>query len=162
MPTEVSSQIWLGPIPQTALASLPGETAGHERGCCFMSSWASGVGAITLFVEDLPASKRFYLDVFELPIEYEDPDSVVFKIGSTLVNLLSVKEAPELVEPAGVGGPASGARFVLTINVDDVDAVSAAVVARGATLLNGPTDRPWGIRTASFQDPAGHIWEIAR
>ena len=23
-------------------------------------------------------------------------------------------------------------------------------------------DRPWGIRTASFRDPDGHIWEIAR
>jgi uncharacterized glyoxalase superfamily protein PhnB len=22
-------------------------------------------------------------------------------------------------------------------------------------------DRPWGIRTASFRDPGGHIWEIA-
>ncbi|MDQ3782600.1 MAG: VOC family protein, partial [Actinomycetota bacterium] len=29
-------------------------------------------------------------------------------------------------------------------------------------LLNGPVDRPWGVRTASFRDPAGHIWEIAR
>jgi uncharacterized glyoxalase superfamily protein PhnB len=23
-------------------------------------------------------------------------------------------------------------------------------------------DRPWGIRTASFRDPGGHIWEIAQ
>lgn len=23
-------------------------------------------------------------------------------------------------------------------------------------------ERPWGIRTASFRDPGGHIWEIAR
>jgi lactoylglutathione lyase len=22
-------------------------------------------------------------------------------------------------------------------------------------------DRPWGIRTASFRDPGGHIWEVA-
>jgi lactoylglutathione lyase len=29
-------------------------------------------------------------------------------------------------------------------------------------LLNGPMDRPWGIRTASFLDPGGHIWEIAQ
>ncbi|HPM51986.1 MAG TPA: hypothetical protein PK282_07100, partial [Rhodoglobus sp.] len=27
--------------------------------------------------------------------------------------------------------------------------------------LNGPVDRPWGIRTAAFADPAGHVWEIA-
>jgi uncharacterized glyoxalase superfamily protein PhnB len=33
---------------------------------------------------------------------------------------------------------------------------------RGVKLLNGPMDRPWGIRTASFTDPAGNIWEIAQ
>ena len=39
--------------------------------------------------------------------------------------------------------------------------VCAELAARGVTLLNGPMDRPWGIRTASFTDPSGHIWEIA-
>ena len=29
-------------------------------------------------------------------------------------------------------------------------------------LLNGPVDREWGVRTASFTDPDGHIWEIAQ
>jgi uncharacterized glyoxalase superfamily protein PhnB len=28
-------------------------------------------------------------------------------------------------------------------------------------LLNGPMNRPWGIRTAAFTDPDGHIWEVA-
>jgi uncharacterized glyoxalase superfamily protein PhnB len=48
-----------------------------------------------------------------------------------------------------------------TLDVDDVDAMCAELAARGVELLNGPMDRPWGIRTASFKDPAGHIWEIA-
>jgi uncharacterized glyoxalase superfamily protein PhnB len=49
----------------------------------------------------------------------------------------------------------------LTIPVDDVDVRCAELAALGVELLNGPMDRPWGIRTASFTDPAGHIWEIA-
>ena len=49
-----------------------------------------------------------------------------------------------------------------TITVDDVDAMCAELAARGVKLLNGPMDRPWGIRTASFSDPGGHIWEIAK
>jgi uncharacterized glyoxalase superfamily protein PhnB len=49
----------------------------------------------------------------------------------------------------------------LTINVDDVDAVCAELARRGVTLLNGPVDRPWGVRTAAFRDPDGHVWEIA-
>ena len=31
-----------------------------------------------------------------------------------------------------------------------------------SSLLNGPVDRDWGMRTASFADPDGHIWEIAQ
>jgi lactoylglutathione lyase len=56
----------------------------------------------------------------------------------------------------------AGSRAVFTIPVDDVDALCAELTARGVTLLNGPMDRPWGVRTASFCDPAGHIWEIAK
>ena len=59
-------------------------------------------------------------------------------------------------------GHAAGARFQLTIEVDDVDAVCAVLGRRGVQLLNGPMDRPWGIRTASFTDPGGHIWEVAQ
>ncbi len=50
---------------------------------------------------------------------------------------------------------------MFTIDVDDVDAMCAELRSRGVELLNGPLDRPWGVRTASFADPAGHIWEIA-
>ena len=127
-----------------------------------MGSWPSGISAITLFVEDLPATKQFYLDVFGLPIHYEDDVSTVFKFGGTLINLLQVSEAPELIAPATVASPDAGARMQFTIDVDDVDAICAQLTARGVTLLNGPIDRPWGIRTACFRDPAGHIWEIAK
>jgi uncharacterized glyoxalase superfamily protein PhnB len=50
---------------------------------------------------------------------------------------------------------------VLTVRVDDVDAHCERLRVAGIALLNGPMDRPWGPRTASFQDPGGHIWEIA-
>jgi lactoylglutathione lyase len=121
----------------------------------------AAIGAITLFVEDLAAARAFYASVFGLPVHYEDDASAVFRFGPTLVNLLVVGEAPELVAPAPVASPGAGVRFQLTITVEDVDAAAAEAQARGATLLNGPMDRPWGIRTASFRDPAGHVWELA-
>ena len=127
-----------------------------------MATWAAGINAITLFVEDLPATKQFYLDVFELPVFFEDDVSAVFSFGGTLVNLLQASEAPELIEPASVAPAAAGSRLQLTINVDDVDAVCDELRRRGVELLNGPMERPWGVRTAAFRDPAGHIWEIAR
>ena len=123
--------------------------------------WPGAIAAITLFVEDLEAAKRFYADVFRLPVDYEDDNSAVFRFGETLVNLLAVGEAPSLVAPAAVAAADGGVRFQFTLGVDDVDAMSAELEARGVELLNGPMDRPWGIRTASFRDPGGHIWEIA-
>jgi len=127
-----------------------------------MDSWPKGVAAVTLFVEDLDAAKQFYRDVFGLPVAFEDDDSAVFNFGNTLVNLLKTTAARELIEPALVAGRESGSRLQFTIAVDDVDAMCAKLATRGVELLNGPIDRPWGVRTASFRDPGGHIWEIAK
>lgn len=124
-------------------------------------SWAAGISAITLFVEDLAAAKDFYRKVFGVPLVFEDANSAVFKFGATLINLLVSSAAPELIKPASVASPDAGARMQFTIEVDDVDAMCAKLAERGVRLLNGPMDRPWGIRTASFMDPGGHIWEIA-
>ncbi len=127
-----------------------------------MAGWRpDNIFAITLFVEDLDAAKEFYRSVFALPVDYEDHDSAVFAFGGVLVNLLAASQAPGLVEPAPVGGSDAGVRFQLTIRVDDVDAAAREAVSRGAVLLNGPLDRPWGVRTAAFRDPAGHVWELA-
>ncbi len=123
---------------------------------------SASIGAITLFTEDLDRSKQFYGDVFGLPVAFEDDNSAVFSFGNTIINLLKIPAAHELVEPGTVAGRDAGARFVLTIGVDDVNAVCEELAQRGVALLNGPVNRPWGVRTASFTDPGGHIWEIAQ
>lgn len=120
------------------------------------------ISAITLFVEELQRTKAFYTDVFDLTLIYEDANSAAFKGDHTIVNLLKVEAAQDLIAPGTVAGQAEGARFQLTTDVDDVDAVCARLQEQGVELLNGPVDRPWGLRTASFTDPAGHIWEIAQ
>ena len=122
----------------------------------------NNIGAITLFVEDLERAKLFYRRVFGLDVFFEDPNSAVFKFGATLINLLLADAARDLVAPSAVGRSDAGPRFQLTIPVDDVDATCAQLHELGVELLNGPMNRPWGIRTASFQDPGGHIWEIAQ
>jgi len=137
------------------MATTPGTGA-------YADPWPKGISAITLFVENVEVAKRFYQEVFGLPVVFEDDNSAVFSFGHTLINLLKVTEAPELIDPAVVASREAGSRLVLTITVDDVDAMCAELAARGVELLNGPMDRPWGIRTASFRDPGGHIWEIAK
>ncbi len=120
------------------------------------------VGAITLFVEDPRQSKTFYERVFDAPAVNEDEDSVAFKFENMIVNLLRTSSAHDLIGPALVGGRETGSRFQLTIWVDDADAVCAELARRGVKLLNGPIDRHWGLRTATFMDPDGHVWEIAQ
>jgi catechol 2,3-dioxygenase-like lactoylglutathione lyase family enzyme len=137
-------------------------TINHPTGKrCEVDAWPTGISAITLFVEDLEAARRFYGEAFGLPIMFEDDNSAVFDFGNTIINLLKTSAAHELIEPAAVASRGAGARAQFTIQVDDVDAMCADLTTRGVQLLNGPIDRPWGIRTASFTDPAGHIWEIA-
>ncbi len=130
-----------------------------------MSAWSTtkkSIGAITLFVEDLDRAKAFYQDVFGLPVAFTDDNSAVFSFDNTIINLLRTTAAPDLIKPALVAGPEAGSRFQFSIWVDDVDAVCADLAQRGVTLLNGPVSRPWGMRTAAFTDPSGHVWEIAQ
>lgn len=126
-----------------------------------MPALLKNLSAITLFVEDLPAARNFYQEFLELPLVFEGDTSAVYDLGNTIINLLKISEAPELITPAAVATRDAGSRLQFTITVDDVDAKCAELTARGVELLNGPMDRPWGIRTATFADPAGHIWEIA-
>jgi catechol 2,3-dioxygenase-like lactoylglutathione lyase family enzyme len=125
-----------------------------------MKGW-SGISAITLFVEDLAATQAFYEDIFGLSLHSEDPESSVFMLGNILVNLLVEPAVPELISPATLAPRAAGSRAVFTLMVEDIDVTCAELTARGAELLNGPMDRPWGIRTASLIDPNGYVWEIA-
>lgn len=120
------------------------------------------VDVITLFVEDMQRVRAFYQEVFGLSAVYEDAVSAVFNFGNMSINLLNISEAYGLIQPGTVANRESGSRFQFTIRVDDVDAVCDELKPRGVTLLNGPMDRPWGVRTAAFMDPAGHVWEIAQ
>jgi lactoylglutathione lyase len=120
------------------------------------------VGAITLFVEDSQRSKSFYERVFELAVAYEYDDAAGFKLENMIVNLLEIPAARDLIDPASVADPAAGSRFQLTIWVDDADAACTELMKRGVDLINGPADTGWGMRTAAFSDPDGHIWEIAQ
>lgn len=126
-----------------------------------MSAALKSVGAITLFVEDPQQSKSFYQDVFDVSVIVEDDDAVALSFENTIVNLLAVPAARELINPGAVASREAGSHFQLTIWVDDADTVCAELATRGVELLNGPMNREWGMRTAIFTDPDGHIWEIA-
>lgn len=127
-----------------------------------MTSSLDHISAMSLFVEDLQAAKTFYMEVFGVKVIFEDESSVAVKFGNLIVNLLRAENAQEIVEPGVVATRDSGSRFQLSIWVDDVDAVCTELQKHGVKLLAGPINRPWGMRTANFVDPAGHSWEVGQ
>lgn len=126
-----------------------------------MSDWKKNIAAITLFVEDPGRAKAFYQMVFELHPAHEEDTEAMFRLDDTLLFVTKSSEAPRMIAPAVAGSPGNGPRQVFAIIVDDVDAVCAELKHKGVSLLNGPEDRSWGMRTANFQDPDGYVWEIA-
>jgi catechol 2,3-dioxygenase-like lactoylglutathione lyase family enzyme len=127
-----------------------------------MSAAPARLGAVTLFVTDVAVAKSWYETVFAAPVVFEDEQSVAFQFENTIVNLLRITEASELVAPATVAPADAGAQFQLTVWIDDADAAIARLAEFGVALLNGPIDRPWGQRTTCIADPDGHVWELAQ
>lgn len=125
-----------------------------------MADWKREIGAMTLFVPDLGAARKFYADAFGLDARPLDDDSAMLRFEGMFVFLRRVAAAaqplPEVLEEAGKGA----GQFAII--VDDVDAVCAEIMGRGVQPLAGPADRDWGMRTATFAGPGGYIWEIAQ
>ena len=76
-----------------------------------------------------------------------------------MVNVLRAAAVPELIEPSKMA--ATGLRSIYTLPVDDVDTAVAELSRRGIEPQSGPVDRSWGIRTANYADPDGHVWELS-
>lgn len=127
-----------------------------------MEAAIKDVGAIILFVEDLQRSRAFYHGVLGLDVEFEDDDSVGFKIEGLAFIVLKVERARVQLQDEPTATPGGGATGFLTSFTDDVDALHADLVERGVHFFQKPTDQPWGMRTAYLKDPDGHVWEIAQ
>jgi catechol 2,3-dioxygenase-like lactoylglutathione lyase family enzyme len=120
------------------------------------------LSAISLFTEDLAASKAFYTSVFGAAVVNEDAESCAVKFNNTIINLLVSSAGQELVRPAAVAPPSAGKRFQLTVWVEDLESAMAALREKGVVFLTGPETKPWGLRTVTFEDPAGHSWEVGQ
>ncbi|KFG01020.1 VOC family protein [Streptomyces europaeiscabiei] len=79
------------------------------------------------------------------------------QIGNSVV--MVADEFPEL----GFRGPKSlgGTPVHLYVYVEDVDAVFAEALTRGATELTAVKDEFYGDRVGQFEDPFGHRWHVA-
>lgn len=125
-----------------------------------MADWQKEIGAMTLFVQDLDRCKDFYQDVFGLQAQVPDPDTVMFRFTNVFVFLHKAAQSTEPVPEIRQEAVRGAGQFAIV--VDDVDAVCAELSHRGVEPISGPANRDWGMRTVTFADPAGFIWEIAQ
>ena len=124
---------------------------------------------VTLGVDDLEKSLRFYRDGLGFPTEgivgqeFEYGAVAFFQLQSGL--RLALWPRKSIAHDTGLTVAArSPTDFTVAHNVrskDEVDAVMAQVKAAGATIIKPAHETFWGGYTAYFQDPDGHVWEVA-
>lgn len=116
-----------------------------------------------LCVDGAGAAIAFYCDVFGGTERFrlDAPGGAVghaeIQLGDSVVMVSD--EWPDM----GIRGPGAygGTAVTLGVYVEDVDAVVAAALARGATLVRPVEDQFYGDRSGQVLDPWGHRWSIA-
>lgn len=125
---------------------------------------------VTLGVADMDRAREFYTALGWQP--GPSPEHIeFFQAGAMIVGLwdrmaLAVDSGID-VDDETEDTPGSGNSWggkVLGLNVSsagDVDEQFETAVDAGATVLRRPATRYWGGYSAVFEDPDGHVWEIA-
>lgn len=124
---------------------------------------------ITLAVDDLERSLRFYRDGLGLATEgivgqeYDEGATAFFDLDGGLK--LGIYPRKSLAIDAGLPeSPPGPTDFSLAHNVAskaEVDEVMRQAADAGATVTRPARDVFWGGYTGYFQDPDGHLWEVA-
>lgn len=118
---------------------------------------------LRLLTGDLAAAIHFWRDLLQLSLHFQDESLgyASFEMGSVGLEIMARSSfAASLGQPWLQQEPL-GCQIVLDFRVADVDAAYADLVARGATPLAPPMDRPlWRARTAHVADPDGHVVEL--
>ncbi len=78
------------------------------------------------------------------------------ELGDSMIMLADESPDSPAKSPKGLGG----SPVTISLYVEDVDGVWEKAMAAGAKELRPPTDQFYGDRTAQFEDPWGHRWNI--
>lgn len=134
----------------------------------------SAIAAVTLGVDDLERSLRFYREVLGLSSpgiigtenvgDETNPGGAAAMFTQDNGLVLSLYGRADLAKDAGLpidrvaGSPMSIGWFV--DGREEVDAVLDRASRAGATYVRAALERPWGIYAGYFADPDGHLWEV--
>lgn len=124
---------------------------------------------LTLGVDDLERALAFYRDGLGLPgegivgAEFEHGAVAFFELEGGLK--LALFPRASLARDAGLPQqPASATELTIGHNVAsraEVDATMAQAERAGAAIVKPAQDTFWGGYAGYFQDPDGHLWEVA-
>ena len=93
-------------------------------------------------------------------VKHTDANSARFEDPQLLLPQRSA--AAQLVGEDTLSAHADGClRWLSCVEIEDVDAMRAALGADGVKFVQPLTSRSWSARTAQFADPDGNLWEIA-
>lgn len=124
---------------------------------------------LTLGVDDLDRALAFYRDGLGLSTpgivgkEFEHGAVAFFELQSGLQ--LALWARASIAHDTGLSeSPRSPTDFTIGHNVrspDEVDAVMGQAERAGATVVKPAGETFWGGYAGYFQDPDGHLWEVA-
>ena len=127
------------------------------------------VTVITIGVDDLEKSLRFYRDGLGLPTEgiigqeFEYGSVVFIELQAGL--RLALWPRKNIAHDTGLRlGQTSPTEFTLGHNLSsraEVDQVMQQAATAGALIVKPAQDTFWGGYAGYFQDPDGHLWEVA-
>ena len=127
------------------------------------------ITVLTLGVADLNKSLAFYRDCLGLPTsgvvgeEFEFGAVVFFELQGGLK--LALYPRKSLAKDSGMPlQPSSATELSIGHNVNskkEVDALMEQAKTAGATIVKSARETFWGGYAGYFQDPDGHLWEIA-
>ena len=123
------------------------------------------INYITLGVSDLPASRRFYREVFGWQENENSNEHIaVLQTGGALVFALFARDSLAADAHLSAASPSGFPRFTLAHNVSseaEVNALFADFAARGVNIIKAPQKVFWGGYSGYIADPDGFLWEIA-
>lgn len=120
------------------------------------------IALITLAVDDVDRALAFYRDGLKWTPAFTAPGIAFFQMNGVVFGLFE-KEA--MAEESGGRIDLDARSIALAHNVasrEEVDAVLAEIDALdGGKVIQGPVERDWGGYSGYFEDPDGHVWEVA-
>jgi catechol 2,3-dioxygenase-like lactoylglutathione lyase family enzyme len=143
------------------MSDTPHKGAQHPKG---------GRIQVGIVVSDLARMTDFYTDILGLTYFRDVPFSggpsfgggtvKMLVLGDAAIKLMSFDEPPRLaIPPGGIGGGASGLRYV-TVEVDSVAATVDRCAAAGCSVPIPPFEFEKGAPVAVVEDPEGNWVEL--